>query len=360
MITIVIPSILGLIVFFLISVFVYIVKNPEIVDKWSYLFNKLKIFKNEKTEKNIISKNIDHKITSVSKRINEQAQGIMPFGVRIQWRNSNEVESYLKKDEVIVVLKKEDNCDKNIVDICLAFVPKALLPKSRNCIEPNILKSIDSFMVKTILNEGTYDSAYNYFMQNIFTPFIESDQDLKDKIQVLSHLNEVGFFTRILLEEYRRLGEKLYGTTEEQSFFEESYNFLVFLDQLANRKPGDNSSLFFDGTRIKIAILFLAKYTTYEFIGLDAYISRIDKNIKMGVQRIFILSYAQRYEKSIKNQDGLVISVQQKKDFISLSKLEKECSNRNDIRLLKKQKYKTKDVTGRDRSAKYLLYEVVR
>ncbi len=141
---IVIPSIMGLIIAVLLFAILSIIKNPEKVDKWSYLFNKLKLFKDEKTEKRIISRNIDYKITSVSKRINAQAQGILPFGVRIKWRNSDEVESYVENGEVIVVLKKEDNCDKNIVDTCLAFVPKALLPKSRNCIEPNILKSIDN------------------------------------------------------------------------------------------------------------------------------------------------------------------------------------------------------------------------
>jgi len=357
---IVIPSILGLIILVLISTFLYILKNPEKLDKWSYLFNKHKIFKDEKTEKNIISKNIDYKITSVSKRINKQAQGILPFGVRIKWRNSDEVDSYVKKDEVIVVLKKEDNCDKNIVDTCLAFVPKALLPKSRNCIDPIILKSIDNYMVKTILNEGTYDSAYNYFLMNVFNPYVNSDPNVQDKIRIIDHLNEVGFFTRILLEEYRRLGEKLYGTSEEQSFFEESQKFLKFLDQLANRKPGDYSPLAFTGKRIKIALIFLAKYDTYKYVGLDAYLKRIDKDINIGVQRIFILSYAQRFEKSIEDKDGFVLKVQKKKDFVTLNDLEKECVNRDDIRLLNKQRYRTKDVSGRDRSAKYLLYEVIK
>lgn len=357
---IVIPSIMGFIILVFISTFLYILKNPEKVDKWSYIFNKLKIFKDEKTEKNIISKNIDYKITSVSKRINKQAQGILPFGVRIKWSNSDEVDSYVKKDEVIVVLKKEDNCDKNIVDTCLAFIPKALLPKSRNCIKPDILKSIDNYMVKTILNEGTYDSAYNYFLQNVFNPYLESDTQIKEKIKILDHLNEVGFFTRILLEEYRRLGEKLYGTSEEQSFYEESQKFLKFLDQLANRKPGDYSPLAFNGVRIKIALIYLAKYKTYKNIGLDAYLKRIDKDIKIGVHRIFVLSYAQRYDKTIEDKDGFVVDVERKKDFFTLNGLEKECSKRDDIRLLKKQRYKTKDVTGRDRSAKYLLYEVMR
>ncbi len=215
-------------------------------------------------------------------------------------------------------------------------------------------------MIKTILNEGTYDSAFNYFMKNVFSPFLESDPKVKEKIKILDHLNKVGFFTRLLLEEYRRLGEKLYGTSEEQDFFDESQKFLKFLDQLANRNPGENSPLIFDGDRIKISLIFVAKYTTYENIGPPAYLKRIDKNIKIGTQRIFILSYAQFDDKSIEDNEGFVIDVQRKKEFKYLNDLEKECSSRKDIRLLKKQEYNPKDVTGRVRSAKYLLYEVMR
>lgn len=357
---IVIPSVLGFVILLLVSVIVYIIKNPEKIDKWSYLLAKRKLVKDEKTEKNIISKNIDYKITSISKRINKQAQGILPFGVRIKWRTSEEIESYVKQDEVIVVLKKEDNCDKNIVDTCIAFVPRALLPKSRNCVDPDILQSVDNYLIKMILNEGTYDSAYNYYMQNVFMPFLASDPNVKDRITTLDQLNEVGFFTRILLEEYRRLGDKLYGTAEEQSFHEESRQFLGFLSQLATRKPGDNARLGFDGSRIKISIIFVARYNTYKYQGIEAYTRRIDKDIENGSQRIFILSYAQRYSKTMEDNQGFVTEVQQVRDFQTLNELEKLCSKRDDIRLLKKQKYNTKDGTGRCRTAKYLLYEVMK
>lgn len=215
-------------------------------------------------------------------------------------------------------------------------------------------------MIKMILNEGAYDSAYNYYIQQIFNPFLESDPQEQDRIKTIDQLNKVGFFTRILLEEYRRLGDKLYGTSEEQSFHEESKKFLIFLSQLANRKPGDFSTLAFKGERIKIAIIFVAKYSTYKNIGIEAYTKRIETNIKEGSQRIFVLSYAQRYENCVEDSQGFVVAVERHKDFHLLNELEKACSNRDDIRLLKKQKYGTKDGAGNSRSAKYLLYEVIK
>ena len=357
---IVIPSVLGFIVFILISFIIYILKNPEKLDKWSYLYNKLKINKSENSEKKVISKNIDYKITSIAKKINNEAQGIIPFGIRIKWRDTNEIDSYVKNNNVIVVLKKEDNCDKNIVETCIAFVPKALLPKSRNCIDSKTLKSIDNYMVKSILNSGTYDSAYNYFMTNFFNQFIQSDDDIENNIKTIDKLNEIGFFTRILLEEYRRVGIKLYGTNEEQTFHQESKDFLEFLKKLSNRKTGEYSQLVFTGQRIKIALTYVAKKATYYKGGLKPYLDRIDKNIKQGVQRIFVLSYAQSYDEIITNSDGYVKGTRSKKDFRTLNLLEAAIRRREDLKLIKKQKYHSKDIHGNSRSAKYILYEVIR
>lgn len=357
---IIIPSVLGLIIIIFISFFVYILKNPEKLDKWSYLYSKYIAHKNDKTEKNIISKNIDYKISSVTKRLNQQSEGIIPFGLRIKWCDADSIESYVQRDEVIVVMKKEDNCDKNIVDACMAFVPKAALPKSRNCIEPKILQSIDTYIVKSILNNGNYDSAYNYYLSRIYNPLLSTDALLKNYLEIIKEIDDIGFFTRILLEEYRRLGNRLYGTSEEQLFYKESIEFIQFLKDLATRKPGDNTQLTFIGERIKIAIVYVAKRTTYHFVGSDAYISRIDKDIKLGAQRIFLLSYSQFFEKSIEDKQGFVVAVKRKKEFLTLNEVEEEMKKNEQVRVLKKQKYQTTDVSGNKRSAKYIIYEVIK
>jgi hypothetical protein len=360
MMIIVIPSVLFVIILLLISLFIYIIKNPEKLDRWSYLYSKYLAHKTEKNERKIISKNIDYKISSVTKRLNQESEGIIPFGLRIKWIDTDKIDSYVQKDEVIVIMKREDNCDKNIVDACIAFVPKAILPKSRNSVDPQILKSIDTFMVKSILNNGNYDSAYNYYMNRVYNPVVSADGLLNTYLETIKEIDAIGFFTRILLEEYRRLGNKLYGTAEEQLFFKESVDFLNFLKNLAKRKPGDNTQLAFIGDRIKIAIVYVAKRTTYYFVGSDAYVSRIDKDIKLGAQRIFLLSYSQFFEESIEDKQGFVIAVERRKEFITLNEVEARMKENDQVRIIKKQKYQTKDVSGNKRSAKYIIYEVIK
>ena len=136
-------------------------------------------------------------------------------------------------------------------------------------------------------------------------------------------------------------------------------HFIQFLRTLATRKPGDYTQLTFIGKRIKIAIVYVAKRATYHFVGTDAYISRIDKDIKLGAQRIFLLSYSQFFEKNIEDKQGFVVAVKRKKEFITLNEVEEEMKKNEQVRVLKKQKYQTTDVSGNKRSAKYIVYEVI-
>jgi len=356
---IILPSTIGLIIFLFIIFLLYIIKNPEKVDQWSYLYNKYKIFKDEKSEKRVISANLDYKISSIAKQINKEADGIIPFGLRLMWRDTSEIESYVKANEVVVVLKKQDNFDKNIIEASMAFVPKALIPKSRNCIDEDLLKSLDVFVTKKMLNCGTYDSAYNLFIKSIYEPFLQKGKN-KKYLFLYNNLDEIGFFTRVLLEEFHRIGNKLYGTSEEMGFRQESIRFLEFLETFTKRKPGERTPLIFNGDKIKIAIILVAKKETIEEHGIEAYTHRIKKEVEAGAQRIFFFSYAQRIDEMVEDSNGYVIDFRRRKEFINLINIEKSCQKLLFIRLLKKNKYYSKDSSGNKRKSMYLLYEPIR
>ncbi|MFZ5947645.1 MAG: hypothetical protein ACOYU5_06720 [Stygiobacter sp.] len=351
---------LSSILFLLISILIYFIKNPEKVDKWSYLFNKYLAFWDDKRERKIISTNLDYKVSNVAKRINKEAEGIIPFGLRIKWRSPEEVTSFVQKNEVVVVLKKNENADINIIEACLAFVPKALLPKARNVVDDKLIRSIDHFIIRKILSDGQYDSAYNFYIRNILNKLTKKDFQLKSYLDDLSQIDGIGFFTRVLLEEFRRLGSQLYGTGEESRYKEETKKFLEFLREFHLRKPGDPTKLVFNEDKIKISIAFVARKSTLLGKGIDWYIKRIKETYSEGIQRLFIFSYAKPFEESITDEKGFVKKVIYKKEFDALNKLEYECRKLDYLRLIKKQKYYTRDVNKNRRSAKYLLYEFIR
>jgi hypothetical protein len=356
-----IPSILFFVLVSVVSVVAYIIKNPEKLDKWIYLVSKYTLWKNERTERKIISSNLDYKVSTITKMVNKEAEGIIPFGLRIKWTNIESDDAFVQNGNVIIVLKKEDNNDKNIVRACTAFVPKALLPKSRNSIDITLLNSLDKYFIKRILSQGNYDSAYNYFMQNIFTPFCAESEDNLSLLSTYSKLDDIGFLTRILLEEFRRVGAKLYGTMDEPRFLDESRAFFQFLKAFTERHPGDLTKLYFDGQMVKLAIILIAKRATLEHQGVVSYVNRLRKQVtEFGLNRVFVFSYSQRYDEVIEDDSGYVVGIRKRNEFVNLNSFEMLCKSETCVRLIKKQNYLSTDVAGNRRKSRYLLYEAIR
>lgn len=185
----------------LILIIVYFLKNPEKVDKWSNILGRLNFWNKERRERHLISTSLDYRVTAAAKAINSEAEGILPFGLRIKWKKPEEATSYVENNEVIVVLHKDDNADKNIVEACLAYIPKALIPKSRNAVDPTLMHSMDNYLTSKILSQGNYTSAYNYYSKNILDDLRTSNSSFNALFEAVGHLDSVGLFTRVLLEE---------------------------------------------------------------------------------------------------------------------------------------------------------------
>jgi hypothetical protein len=340
---------------------VYLLKNPEKADKWNNIAGRLIFWSKETREKRLISSSLDYRITSAAKQINRESDGILPFGLRIKWRKPEEASSYVDNDEVVVVLHKDDNADKNIVEACIAYIPNALLPKSRNSVDSTLLYSMDNYLTSKILSQGNYTSAYNYFCRSILDELRTSNTSFNSYFEALGHLDSVGLFTRVLLEEFKVLGDLLYGTLEQSAYKDETAQFLRFLDTLATRKRGDDTTpLFFPGRKIRIGIVLFAKQETLTAIGTEAYIRRIHNDFKMGAQRIFLFSYAHKVDSLQYDSDGFIVGVRKRNDFGSLDIMESKCQDLECLKLLKKELYYPKDSAGKARTAKYYLYECIR
>ncbi len=197
-------------------------------------------------------------------------------------------------------------------------------------------------------------------MTNVLQNKLNTDDNFKEIIDDISQLDSLGFFTRIMLEEFRRLGSHLYGTQEEDKYKNETIDFLHYLRNFHQRKTGYNIKLDFIGDKIKIGVCFVAKRSTLNRNGIETHLKHIDQDYKNGVHRIFIFSYAKLDDKFLYDEQGYVKTVKKQRDFKALNQLESECRKIDYVRPIKKQKYYTKDLTGRKRFAKYLLYETIK
>ncbi len=344
----------------LLLLFVYILKHPELVDKWSNIFYKILSWIGYCNEKRIISTEIDYRITKAAKIINTESEGIIPYGVRIKWKNVDTIASYVKEDNIVIILRKEHNMDRNITDACCAFVPQALLPKAKNILYPNVRMAIDYYVTKKILLTGRYTSAYNYFITNIIDPKCKSDSQMSNLINIIAKIDERGFFTRIMLFEFKELGDTLYGTSEEVKYQRETMDFIDFLLDITRRQPGDDTTkLSFLGKKIKIGIIFVAKKRTLQSSGIDAYIHRMNIYHESRIDRIFLFTYMLPHDELEYDQRGHVISAKIKYDFSLIEEVNGECEKLSYIKLVKEQKYRTYDSRNRPRDAKYYVYDTL-
>jgi hypothetical protein len=335
----------------------YVARNPEVIDKWSFLYYKYIGILEKRRKRKIVSSELSFRITKAAKEFNKESDGILPFGVRIKWLNDTESQVSVQNEEVILVLKESENCDKNIVDALMLFTPKALLPKARNSCDPKILHSIDVFTIKKMLGSGKYTSAYNYFLSNIIESKIACDEISRDDLDTLQLSDEKGFYSRILLEEFRLLGESIYNTYEEDKFIEETQLFFKFVKDLVRREKGDDKTplLFVEG-KIKIGILFVAKFETIKKYGIEAYIIRIKKDFDAGAERVYVMGHSIFEEEYELGTEGQILKIRGNHSFKYLDEIERKLEKDNNYTVKLSDKFEVR-INKNKKMSKLLLVE---
>jgi hypothetical protein len=341
----------------IISLIIFILKNPEKIDKWSELYYKYIGIWEKNRRKKIVSSELSYRITYLAKEFNKQSSGIMPFGLRIRWTTSEEVSSSVQNDEVILVLKETANSEKNIVDAFLAFTPKALLPKGRISVDQTLLHLLDIYTIKKMLFTGNYSSAYNYFLSNIVDPEVASGGIDGQKLDGLQKSDEKGFYARVLLSELKSLSDRVFGTSEERAYLQETMEFFSFVCGLATRNPGENTPLLFVGRLIKIGIVFVAKRDTVKsYFGLDSYVHRTQLDFEQGALKVFIFAHALVEEESEVDSEGYVVRVTRRATFKYMDYIEKQILQDSNLRLVRTECFPV-EMRGSMKQTKLLVVE---
>jgi hypothetical protein len=342
----------------LILLLIWIIKNPNVILHWSEIYYKYVGFWEKNRSKKIVSSEISYRISNLAKQFNKQAEGIIPFGLKIKWTTTDQISSTVQNDEVILVLKESSDSEKNIVDAFILFISKALLPKGRNSIDQSILNIIDLYTIKKMLSIGKYTSAYNYFQVNIIDKKISIGKLDPSKLSGVQIADEKGFYARVLLAELNIFSEKYFSTSEETHFLQETLDFFEFISSIATRKSGDDSTrLLFLGNTIRIAIVFVAKKDTIEsFYGLDSYVHRVNINFRQGVYRVYLFAHAFVTEETEVDSEGYVINIHKRASFKYMDYIEKELSQNKNYKLTLTDKFYV-SINGHNKMTKLIIVE---
>ena len=222
--------------------------------------------------------------------INHEAQGSMPFPVKVEWVKGESPEAFIDKykGEVVVRMRHHKYEPRNLAYATIESVSKGFLPMTRIYLDGKVSKSMDFTITKKILSGLENTEALDYFLAEVVQP--ESDDaELRTYLTIMESLNEDGVFTRIFVRELVELGRKLYPRYDQEAC-EDTRKLTQFMKKIAERKKGERNDLSFREKRIKLAIMLVAEKEKFFNMGTKPYAQWAEVIAEKGYDTLYVLA----------------------------------------------------------------------
>lgn len=267
----------------------YVYAHDEQLDRWLARFEKLFLWLGSKKDKRYIRRDIQARINSASKKMNREAEGLVTKKIEVRWVNQENIESFLRKGSVVILMKHHQNQDKNVVNAAIHYALTGVLHTGKRYLSPEIQKALNLAITKKILcEEAESGTSVEYFSTSVLNPEL-GDANVKDAFSTLEKMEEKGLFTRILLREIRSLGKRLYPRQPEEVVLRETSGFFEFLKPFAYHERGNDISEWeFINGNIRVGVMYVAKRERLDNEGLAPYIRGIERKIGRGCEKIYL------------------------------------------------------------------------
>lgn len=253
---------------------------PERLEKWSSWFYKFFSWISRSFQRRFIATDIQSRINSSLKSINSELEGVAPYGIKVRWVNTKEItrEGFIKGDNVVVMMRQHINQDENLALACLIYSSLGVLSEARPYILPKISRSLDLSVAKKVLMLGNKPSALNHFIKSLLQPEKNKDGEVKQYSDIMESLDEFGILTRIFMAELLGLSGHLYPRLlGNGNILTETQGFLFYCKRIAERKISEEIELDFNGDRLRVSVIMVAKAYKREFLGTRSYIGRFKR-----------------------------------------------------------------------------------
>jgi len=272
---------------FWIGLLAYLISHPEVAAKWGAIINSLFSKISKGAERRSVALDIQGRLNSFSKHLNSEVAGILPYGVQIEWVIGGVTkESFLKENRLILRLGYHTNQDDNIVRAALEYIAGGMLSSTRPHADEKVMKAVELISTKKLL-EKERKTALPYFYTEIMNPVRGSDSDLDRYVLITNSLDEIGYFTRVLLKELQILGVNRQFSLPEARVKEDTKQFLDFLDSKILKKPrGVDVDPTFVSDSISVSIVYVSRGD-----DVGPHLGWINKCIKKGLHRVYLCAW---------------------------------------------------------------------
>ncbi len=203
---------------------------------------------------------------------------------KIKWVTGEiTAESFLQENDIIMRLSYHTNQSDNVIRVAREYISKGLLAESRPYIDERVMESTDLIMTKKLI-EKEHRTALPEYFSGVLNPAISLDEELENYVTILQKLDDISFFTPVLLNELQFLGASMQFSIPEQSVKEETSSLVKFLDEkVVKRRPGEAVSPDFIGDKIKVSVVYVSKTGS-----IDRHLRWLDSCLSRGIDRVYL------------------------------------------------------------------------
>lgn len=274
------------------TVAIWIFRNRNVLISLAAWFHRTFGWVTKKFEYGNVAYNIEATVNRAGEVLDRNASDVLPYPIKITWaKTSQELETSLRKGEIVVTMQYSPNRDRNLVVSTLAYLRKGLLPRVRSYVDKTLMEATDFTVAKQIFLDSGQEMAVPFFFERYLEPATEEDSNLRNDLTRLDRINEAGMFTRVFLREVKHLGDKVYPATPNKKIWEESRAFSEFLEAIAEKERGVDvpGGLMFPGSRIRTSLMLIARARTKIF-GTKSYIRRIRIDLNRSVGHMYVFA----------------------------------------------------------------------
>lgn len=246
-----------------------------------------------KAGKVALSSKVKGSILKATHRFDDFEKDILPSDIKIKWVENEEEESFIKNNQAVVCVRRSNNPQENLILATAAYVNEGLLHNYRRYLDSSTMKASNFAMIKKIIQESGRN-AVTFFEEEYVPKYILGQDDVYEMYQQLKILDKNGMFLHVLLKEYIKAADGVFGDTPDPCLKAESREIVRFLYNIATRETNDNTELCLNTNYFKIAIILTAKEEVFKKAGVNPYIKRIKKFMNDEIETIYMFGIGRK------------------------------------------------------------------
>ena len=271
----------------------YFLRNPEKFEKWMSMIAWVisRVWKN--AEYFATKAEIQGRVNSFVSTLESNTATTFPR-VSLRWKARGNDEIVWDEGQAIIVMRDRNHRSKNLIHAAYLFTAEALLKKSARHLSKTQKISLDLFSTMLILEKES-KFVVEQFMNEYFLPETDKNKAIRGLIQQYVHIERLGAFFPILIQELTYLGSKVFLSKPSDEVVAEVKSLVEFLEKFSEREVGDTTTAdIFVGKYTRCAIRIVASRAVRERGDITSDKERINYCVRRKFENIYIIGSGEK------------------------------------------------------------------